>query len=96
MLTCKCCASEIDLVGTKEAGQLLGVSSPSFQSLKLRADFPAPATRLGQGALWYREDLLAWKAGRESRQFQKELSRFDSLPDEWRTEIIRLRSQQAA
>lgn len=66
MLKCPNCGTEIDLVGTKEASEVLGVSTSTFQSLKARDDFPAPAVTVGQGALWFREDVLAWKRSRSA------------------------------
>lgn len=52
---------KIDLVGRKEAAQLLGVSTQRFaQLMESYGDFPEPAAELSAGKIWLREDVEAW------------------------------------
>jgi predicted DNA-binding transcriptional regulator AlpA len=69
---CRQCGAEQDIVGTKEAATVLGVSPSQFQNLKARSGFPDPwSNGLGQGALWWRSDLTEWKEGRKRQSVEK-------------------------
>jgi hypothetical protein len=50
----------LDLVGTKEIGDMLGVSRQRAQQLAQRADFPEPQSRISTGPIWLREDIERW------------------------------------
>lgn len=54
------------LMGTKEIGDLLGVSRQRAQQLAQKPDFPEPQARLAAGPIWLREDVERWarEAGR--------------------------------
>jgi len=51
----------LDLVGTSEVAEMLGVSKQTLTNWRTRiADFPPPVAELKAGPVWNREDLLAW------------------------------------
>ncbi len=76
--TCWHCGEEIDVVGAKHAAETLGVSISQFQNLKAREDFPEPwGDGFSQGALWRRQDLIAWQEGRKVASVTKLLNGFD-------------------
>jgi predicted DNA-binding transcriptional regulator AlpA len=75
---CPACSAEVDVVGTKEAAGVLGVSPSQYQNLKAREDFPKPwSSGLGQGALWLRSDLVDWQSGRKAASLEKLLGSLD-------------------
>lgn len=52
---------KIDLVGRKEAAQVLGVSVQRVAQLMAEhADFPEPVAQLSAGTIWLRKDVEAW------------------------------------
>lgn len=53
----------VDLLGRKEAAQLLGISTQRLaQILESHADFPNPVAELSAGKIWLRGDVEAWAA----------------------------------
>lgn len=55
------------LLGATDVAHLLGVSRQRLYQLTERPGFPPPATQLARGALWRREDIEAFAAGRPRR-----------------------------
>ena len=50
-----------DLLATKEASALLGMSRQAFTKLVERyLDFPSPRADLSVGRIWARNDVVAW------------------------------------
>ena len=49
-----------ELVGTPEAGEILGVSRQRVHQLRQREDFPAPVVELGTGPLWTQMSIEAF------------------------------------
>src|SRR4051812_48650564 len=64
-------AGRLDLVGTKEAAEALGVKTSRLQDWRSRPDFPEPAVTVGQGALWIRSEVLEWARQRQSNELKK-------------------------
>jgi predicted DNA-binding transcriptional regulator AlpA len=90
---CPHCKTEVDVIGTKEAAGVLGVSPSQYQNLKNREGFPAPwSSGLGQGALWLRSDLLDWKDGRRSVSMDALLQQLDKAltTTEWRSVVRKI------
>lgn len=56
----------MDLLGTSEIAELLGISRQMVHRLTRRDDFPAPTAELAIGKVWRRADVEAWarKTGR--------------------------------
>lgn len=50
----------LDLVGTYEIRQLLGVSRQRAFMVSYRAGFPKPVAELASGRIWNRGDVVAW------------------------------------
>lgn len=57
-----------ELLGAKEAAQVLGVSSTRVRALRAAGRFPAPDARLACGPVWLRSTLDARCATRPRRQ----------------------------
>ena len=49
-----------DLVGTPEAGEILGVSRQRVHQLRQREDFPPPVVELGAGPVWTQMSIEAF------------------------------------
>lgn len=50
----------MELVGTTEIGQMLGVSRQRADQLTRTADFPEPVSTIAAGRIWNRADVDAW------------------------------------
>lgn len=60
--------TSLRLVGAEEIRQLVGCRSRQrVYQLTRRRDFPAPAAKLAQGAVWYADEVEAWLAKRRAR-----------------------------
>lgn len=90
---CPNCGDEITLVGTKEAVELLNTTASTFQSWKEREDFPEALWDAGQGALWRKEDLLAWYEKRNASRAEDLMGKLDitldGLPEDQRMAAIK-------
>lgn len=58
----------MDLVGTTEIGQMLGVSKQRADQLARTKSFPKPVAELAQGRVWRRRDVERWVAKNRSDQ----------------------------
>jgi prophage regulatory protein len=47
----------LDIVGTAEAADILGVKTNTVSALRSRGKFPEPAVVLAMGPVWLREDV---------------------------------------
>lgn len=50
----------MELMGTTEIGQMLGVSKQRADQLTQVKGFPKPAAELAQGRVWRRRDVERW------------------------------------
>ena len=50
-----------ELIGTPEAGEILGVSRQRVHQLRQREDFPDPVVELGSGPLWTQMSIEAFE-----------------------------------
>ena len=50
----------VELVGTAEIAELLGVSRQRVHQLVSKPDFPRPLAVLAAGMIWRREDVEEW------------------------------------
>jgi predicted DNA-binding transcriptional regulator AlpA len=53
-------AQQLDLVGVKEIGEMLGVTRQRADQLADTAGFPEPISRISAGRIWRRQDVEAW------------------------------------
>lgn len=53
-------SANVDLVGTSEIADLLGVSRQRVFQLSLEPHFPAPVASLTAGKFWRRSDVERW------------------------------------
>ena len=51
---------DVDLVGLKEIGELLGVSKQRAGQLAEQVGFPQPLGEISAGRVWRRADVEAW------------------------------------
>jgi predicted DNA-binding transcriptional regulator AlpA len=64
----------LDLVGLKEAAEIMGVSPQTVQTHIDRGRFPTPALIVAMGSLWTRADVLRYRdevATRKARRSRK-------------------------
>jgi prophage regulatory protein len=60
--------NRVRLVGTHEIRLLLGgISRQRVYQLTRRGDFPRPAADLGQGKVWFTDDVEEWISNRRRR-----------------------------
>lgn len=50
----------LDLMGTTEIAELLGVSRQRADQLSRTDGFPEPVAEIAAGRIWLREDVEAW------------------------------------
>lgn len=50
----------MELVGTAEIAEMLGVSRQRVHELSKARDFPEPVALLGAGNIWQRDDIVEW------------------------------------
>jgi hypothetical protein len=50
---------KLDLVGAKEAAEVLGISQNAFLTSRSRGRMPEPIVTLASGPVWHREDIEA-------------------------------------
>jgi uncharacterized protein len=80
----------IDLVGTKEAAELLGMRRSNFlRDVVPRPDFPAPIARLAATPVWRREELEAWRDARGKRTRRLSSLRLSPAATRWLPEARR-------
>ncbi len=54
-------ADQIDVVGTWEIAEMIGVSRQRVDKIsRTDAGFPDPAAELRSGRIWWRTDVVAW------------------------------------
>lgn len=51
---------DLDLVGTTEIGQMLGVSRQRAAQLAAADGFPEPAATIAAGRIWHRSEVEEW------------------------------------
>lgn len=49
-----------DLVSTKEAAEIVGMTRTAVSTARARGKFPEPAVVLACGPIWRREDIVHW------------------------------------
>jgi predicted DNA-binding transcriptional regulator AlpA len=50
----------LDLMGTTEVAELLGVSRQRADQLSRSEEFPAPVGEIAAGRIWLRSEVEAW------------------------------------
>lgn len=58
----------IELVGTAEVADLLGVTPQHVHRLAKRADFPKPVAELQAGRIWLKADVQTWSREHADRR----------------------------
>jgi predicted DNA-binding transcriptional regulator AlpA len=60
---------QLDVVGTPEIAEMLGVSRQRVDALSRQVGFPEPAAKISLGRIWLRSDIEEWahSIGRELR-----------------------------
>lgn len=59
---------KLDLMGTAEIAELLGVTRQRVSQLVKRDDFPAPVATLIGGTIWLAKDVREWADDRDRRR----------------------------
>ena len=57
-----------DILGQKEACEVLGISRQRFQQLEKEGRAPEPVVRLGCGPIWSRAQIEEWAAERKAEK----------------------------